>query len=97
MPPIDQDRLAELVALARDQDAPNGVRDRALEDLAELIFAAVPGTSVTCARSEDVFRSQEIDVACRNAGHPDGLQDFDHIILVECKNWASSVSAMEVA
>jgi hypothetical protein len=97
VPPIDQRRLAELLASARDQDASYSLRGRALEDLAELVFSAVPGTAVACSRSEDVFRSQEIDVACRNAGHPEGLQDFDHIILIECKNWASPVGAMEVA
>jgi hypothetical protein len=97
VPPIDQRRLGELLTSARDQDASNSLRGRALDDLAELIFEAVPGTTVVCARREDVFRSQEIDVACRNAGNPEGLQDFDHIILIECKNWGSPVGAMEVA
>jgi hypothetical protein len=94
---IDQVRLNDLLERARDGDLRADVRGLALEDLAELMFAAVPGVDVVASRSVDVFRSQELDVVCRNHHLTDGLSDFDHLVIVECKNWSSPVGSMEVA
>lgn len=97
MAAIDQNHLVQLLARARDDTLNTDARGVALEDLAELIFGAVPGVEVAATRSVDIFRSQELDVVCRNDQLVDGLSDFDHIVPVECKNWSSPVGSMEVA
>lgn len=69
---------------------------RALEDLICYIFEQVPGISITKRNEMNAFRTEEIDVALWNDGHPEGLFFLPNIILVECKNWSQAVGSGEV-
>lgn len=69
---------------------------RALEDLICYVFSQVPGISITKRNEMNAFQTEEIDVALWNDGHADGLFFLPNIILVECKNWSSSVGSSEV-
>jgi hypothetical protein len=51
---------------------------------------------VTARDTLSTAGDQEIDIAFWNDQLSGGLRQFDPIILVECKNWSSSVSAREV-
>jgi hypothetical protein len=70
---------------------------RALEDLIVYIFSLIPGISVTTRNKLNAFGAEEIDVAFWNDGEPDGLRMFDHILLVECKNWSRRAGYPELA
>lgn len=69
----------------------------ALEDLLVYLFELVPGVSVTARNTMNAFHAEEIDVAFWNEGHPAGLRRFDHILLVECKNWSTPAGYPELA
>jgi hypothetical protein len=45
----------------------------------------------------NAFGAEEIDVAFWNEGEPAGLRMFDHILLVECKNWSAPTGYPELA
>ena len=70
---------------------------RALEDLICYVFPQVPGISITRRNEMNAFQTEEIDVALWNDGHAEGLFFLPNIILVECKNWSSRVSSVEVS
>lgn len=72
-------------------------RGRALEDLIAYLFGLIPGITVTARNEMNAFQAEEIDVAFWNEGDPAGLRMFDHLILVECKNWSSAVGYQELA
>ena len=57
----------------------------------------IPGISITARNQLNAFEAEEIDVAFWNEGHPNGLRMFDHLILVECKNWSGRVGYAELA
>jgi hypothetical protein len=61
------------------------------------LFAGIPGITFDIRNRIDVFSAQEIDVGIWNDGDPDGLQGFEQVILVECKNWDRPVGSLEVA
>jgi hypothetical protein len=69
----------------------------ALEDLVVYLFELVPGVTVTARNTLNAFQAEEIDVAFWNEGEPGGLRMFDHILLVECKNWSTPVGYPEPA
>ena len=70
---------------------------RALEELICYVFAQVPGIAITRRNELNAFRTEEIDVALWNDGHPDGFFFLPNIILVECKNWSHRVSSAELS
>jgi hypothetical protein len=72
-------------------------RGRALEDLIAYVFELIPGISVTARNELNAFEAEEIDLAFWNEGDPAGLRMFDHLILVECKNWSSPAGYSELA
>jgi len=72
-------------------------RGRALEDLIAYVFELIPGISVTARNELNAFEAEEIDLAFWNEGDPAGLRMFDHLILVECKNWSSPAGYPELA
>ncbi len=50
------------------------------------------------ARNEmNAFEAEEIDIAFWNEGVACGLRLFDHLLLVECKNWSTPVGYPELA
>lgn len=93
----DLDRIGELLTACDDGSASNTARGRALETLVSELFAAIPGITFDVRDRLDVFDAQEIDVGIWNDGDPDGLQGFEQVFLVECKNWERPVGSLEVA
>jgi restriction endonuclease len=71
-------------------------KGRAWEDLASVLFEAIPGLSVTHRNVVNVTVSEEIDVALWNEGAAQGLKGFPEIIFVEVKNWSAPVDAQQV-
>jgi Restriction endonuclease len=96
MPSISRTTIEAYVA-----DGANGAttadQGRALEDLICYVFAQVPGISITRRNELNAFRTEEIDVALWNDGHPDGFFFLPNVILVECKNWSHRVSSAELS
>lgn len=93
----DTQRIQALLAECDDRGATNAVRGRALETLVAELFGAIPGVTVAARNSVDVFESQEIDVGVSNDAVPGGLEGFERLIFVECKNWNKPVGSLEVA
>jgi hypothetical protein len=69
---------------------------RALEDLISYVFAQVPGISIAKRNEMNPFRTEEIDIALWNDAPADGFFFLPNIILIECKNWSTSVGSLEV-
>lgn len=95
MPELDLQRWAELWSAA-DTAATNHAKGRAFEELVAWLFEQIPGVVVTARDTLSTAGDQEIDIAFWNDQLSEGLRQFDPIILVECKNWNSAVSAREV-
>jgi hypothetical protein len=93
---IDRQHVGALLA-AGDTATTTADRGRALEDVIVYVFGAVPGVVVSMRNALNAFRSEEIDVAFWNDGDPAGLRFFDHLLLVESKNWSVPVSSHELA
>jgi Restriction endonuclease len=96
MTAIDVKHVAALLRVG-DTATSNSERGRALEDLIAYLFELIPGISVTARNELNAFGAEEIDVAFWNEGDPEGLRNFDHLILVECKNWTAPVGYPELA
>ena len=95
-PPQREAFVASLLA-ARDSATTAAACGRALEDLIAYLVEQVPGIAVTTRNRVNAFEAEEIDVAFWNEGDPTGLRMFDHILLVECKNWSSPIGYPELA
>jgi hypothetical protein len=93
---IDSARVATHWATGDDAQS-NTEMGRALEDLIAYLFGLIPGVELYARNTLNAFEAEEIDVAFWNDGHPEGLRAFDHILLVECKNWSSPVGYPELA
>ena len=96
MTAIDRGRVSALLAEG-DAATTMTARGRALEDLIVYLFGLVPGVTVTARNELNAFSAEEIDVAFWNEQDPAGLRLFDHILLVECKNWSSPAGYPELA
>lgn len=68
----------------------------ALEDLICYVFQKLPGISVTRRNEKNAFNTEEIDVAFWNEQHAKGLPFLGNVILVECKNWSTTVGSEQV-
>jgi hypothetical protein len=95
MPPIVAATLQGFIDAGQNGNT-TAVQGRALEDLICYVMALVPGVAITHRNELNAFDTEEIDVAVWNDGAPDGLFFLPNIILVECKNWSSSVGSAEV-
>lgn len=96
MTAIDRARVAALFK-AGDTAPTHSQRGHALEDLITYLFELIPGITVTARNELNAFKAEEIDVAFWNEGDPSGLRMFDHLILVECKNWSDRAGYSELA
>ena len=96
MTAIDRQLIAKLLTEG-DRATTTTARGRALEELIVYLFGLVPGISVAARNVLNAFRAEEIDVAFWNEGDPTGLRMFDHILLVECKNWTAPAGYPELA
>ena len=72
-------------------------KGRALEELIRYVFESVPGIPVTRRDEQNVFLTEEIDIAFWNDKSADGFSFLPNIILVECKNWSRPVGSEEVS
>lgn len=93
---IDRERIAKFFA-AGEAATTMTERGRALEDLIAYLFELIPGITVTARNEMNVFDAEEIDVAFWNEEDPDGLRNFDCLLLVECKNRAGAATYQDVA
>jgi hypothetical protein len=96
MTAIDRTYVAKLLSDG-DSASTMTARGRALEDLIVYLFELVPGIVLTARNALNAFQAEEIDVAFWNEGDPAGLRLFDHILLVECKNWTVRAGYPELA
>jgi hypothetical protein len=96
MTPIDRERVAALWTRG-DRATTYVERGHALEDLIAYLFGLIPGLSVSARNTMNAFEAEEVDVAFWNEGLPNGLRQFDQILLVECKNWSTPVGYPELA
>jgi hypothetical protein len=81
---------------AADQAKTPDAKGKACEDLAGYLFESIPGISISHRNALNVFESEEIDVAFWNEQHPKGLKSLDATLLIECKNWSTTVGSPEV-
>lgn len=95
MPVIDQDTIQAFFEFG-EKGATTAIQGRALEDLVCYLFSQIPGVTITRRNRVNTFASEEIDVALWNNCEAAGLFFLPNIILVECKNWSSPVSSVEV-
>lgn len=96
MTAIDRDHVAKLFA-AGEAAATTTERGRVLEDLIAYLFELIPGITVTARNEMNAFEAEEIDVAFWNEEDPDGLRNFECVLLVECKNRATAATYQDVA
>lgn len=96
MPLIDAQLVARLFADG-DEAETSAARGKALEDAIAYLFEQIPGVSVTARNVLSADGAQEIDIAVWNEGDPDGLRFFDHVLLIECKNWQKRVGHEELS
>lgn len=95
MPAIDGRRLNGYVNAG--VNAQNTcAQGKALEDLICYLFGQVPGITITFRNTKNTFNTEEIDVALWNEQEAQGLHFLPNIILVEAKNWSSSVGGEEI-
>lgn len=80
-----------------DNGATNQVKGKAFEDLACYLFQTIPGINIAMRNQMNAFNNEEIDVAIWNDKVAKGLHFLPNIILIECKNWSSPVSSIEVS
>jgi hypothetical protein len=93
---------AKILGFLRTVDQAKGkkqraVKGRAFEDLARYLFEGIPGVAVTARDKVNLFGTEEIDLACLNHGHPEGLITLPPNFLVECKGWRHPVGSEQVA
>lgn len=93
---IDRAHVSALLT-AGDAATTTTARGRALEDLIAYLFELIPGITVTARNKLNAFGAEEIDVAFWNEGDPLGLRMFDHLLLVESKNWSVPAGYPEIA
>lgn len=73
-------------------------KGKAYEDLACYLFSLVPGIDITARNQLNTFATEEIDVACCNSHHADGLRFLNaFFFLVECKGWDNPVGSEQVS
>jgi len=85
--------------LFAESDATNDPQQkgRILEDIACVLFEAVPGIELRQRNVLNAFAAEEIDVAFWNGKHKNGFPFLPFVILLECKNWSRPVGDQEVA
>lgn len=96
MAPINHQHVQKLL-VEGDLAVTSAARGKVLEELIVYLFELIPGVTLSARNELNAFGSEEIDVAFWNEGEPQGLRLFDHILLVECKNWSTAVGYPELA
>ncbi len=81
---------------AADQARTQAAKGKAFEELTCYLFGCIPGISIFRRNVLNYFESEEIDIAFWNEQDPKGLKSLDATLLVECKNWSTTVGSAEV-
>lgn len=79
-----------------DNGTTNQIKGKSFEDLACYLFETIPGVSIALRNQMNTYNNEEIDVAIWNDKHRNGLDFLPNVVLIECKNWNSPVSSIEV-
>jgi hypothetical protein len=79
-----------------EQATTTSAQGQALDDMICYVFGQVPGVAITHRNTMNVFATEEIDVALWNEIEPTGFNFLPNVILVECKNWSTTVGSGEV-
>ena len=95
MSSIDPNRIAAYFERGDQAKTPHE-KGKALEDLIAYLFGCIPGVEESARNQLNASGGQEIDVAFWNEQLRRGLRQFDHLLLVECKNWDDPVGDAEV-
>ena len=74
-----------------DAAATNWQKGQWFEELACSVFASLDGVEVSERNAR--LPAEEIDIVLWNAKSDEVLVPWDHVILVECKNWSAKVDA----
>ena len=93
---VSHKRITDLLVTA-DSGTTTTEKGQSFEELICYIFNKVPGIIVTRRNQQNVFRTEEIDIAFWNDKYKNGFHFLPHIILVECKNWSNVVGSIEVS
>lgn len=96
MAQIDAERLRDLLGPGDEEGASRAVKGQALEDALRYAFEQIPGLKCEMERAKNASASEEIDLFFSNVRHEDGLRRFENEVLVEAKNWADPVGAIEI-
>ena len=96
MATIDTVKVKGFIATGKNAKSTTA-QGKALEDLVCYIFGLIPGILITRRNQKNIFSTEEIDVALWNEKDPKGLFFFDHLVLIECKNWSKKVGSEEVS
>jgi hypothetical protein len=80
-----------------DRARTSHAKGKALEDLIAYLFVQIPGLAESVRNQLNAFGAQEVDVAFWNEQLREGLRQFDHLLLVECKNWDKPVGDGELS
>lgn len=85
--------LSEHTRLLAEVDAANTNHEKGqrFETLACSIFEALDGVEVS--ERNATLPAEEIDIVLWNTRNEEVLVPWDHVILVECKNWSKRVDA----
>jgi hypothetical protein len=95
MPAYSRAQIRKLLRAADTAVTSDG-KGKAFEDLVCYLFEKIPGITISQRDVLNRFESEEVDIAFWNEQHPRGLKSFDAFLLVECKNWSSSVGCSAV-
>lgn len=89
---------SKIKTMLKNSLAPGTVQKRGkiLEDLACYLFEMIPGIEIAARNTMNVYNTEEIDVSIWNNKKKDGLHFLNDIFLIECKNWSSPVTSIEV-
>ena len=84
---------AEHLRLLGEVDAAqtNHQKGQSFEELACFVFESFDGVAVSDRNA--TLPAEEIDIVLWNAKSEEVLVPWDHVILVECKNWSARVDA----
>jgi len=95
MAPYSRSKIA---GLFQESDAADNTYriGKILEDMVCYLFEKVSGIAISQRNTMNTFLTEEIDVAFWNDRKQNGLYFLPHIFLVECKNWSTPVSSIEV-
>jgi hypothetical protein len=96
MASIDQGRIAGYLKRG-DEASTSYAKGKAFEDLIAFLFAQIPGLEESARNQLNAFGAQEVDVAFWNDQLRDGLRQFDHLLIIECKNWDNPVGDGELS